>query len=180
MASADNRYAKSLMDLSIESGQLDTVRNDLKLVLGTIEGSREFALLLESPVVKKDKKTAVIKSIFDKKISTVTMSFLSLITSKNRESQLVAILKAFEEQYKTHNNIFTAVVTSANGLDQKTREKVLELVKSQLKGEVELVEKIDKHTIGGFVLRIGDKQIDRSVASDLSNLKKKLTNKALN
>jgi F-type H+-transporting ATPase subunit delta len=180
MATADNRYAKSLMDLTIESGQLDAVRKDLKLMLNTIENNRELALLLESPVVKKDKKISVLGTIFENKISKVSMSFLKLITTKNRESQLVAILKAFEEQYKVHNNIFTAVVTSANGLDQKTKDKVLELVKTQMKGEVELIEKIDINTIGGFVLRIGDKQIDRSVASDLHNLKKKLTNKALN
>lgn len=180
MATADNRYAKSLMDLTIESGQLDAVRKDLKLVLSTIENNRELGLLLESPVVKKDKKISVLSAIFEKKISKISMSFLTLITTKNRESQLASILKAFEEQYKAHNNIFTAVVTSANGLDQKTKDKVLELVKTQMKGEVELIEKIDANTIGGFVLRIGDKQIDRSVASDLHNLKKKLTNKALN
>ncbi|MBL7902163.1 MAG: ATP synthase F1 subunit delta [Bacteroidia bacterium] len=180
MATADNRYAKSLMDLTIEAGQLDAVRKDLKLMLSTIEQNHELALLLESPIVKKDKKISVLTAIFEKKISKVSMSFLTLITNKNREAQLVAILKAFEEQYKTHNNIFTAVVTSAKGLDQKTKDKVLELVKSQMKGEVELIEKIDAGTIGGFVLRIGDKQIDRSVASDLHNLKKKLTNKALN
>ncbi len=180
MATADNRYAKSLMDLTIESGQLDAVRNDLKLMLSTIENNRDLALLLESPVVKKDKKMSVFSAIFEKKISKVSMSFLNLITTKNRESQLPAILKAFEEQYKTHKNIYTAVVTSAKGLDQKTKDKVLELVKTQMKGEVELIEKVDINTIGGFVLRIGDKQIDRSVASDLHNLKKKLTNKALN
>src|SRR5688572_17601973 len=109
MASADNRYAKSLMDLSIESGQLDSARKDLKLILNTIENNREFALMLESPVVKKDKKISVLNSIFDKKISAASMTFLKLITTKNREAQLVGILKAFEEQYKTHNNIFTAV-----------------------------------------------------------------------
>lgn len=180
MAAADNRYAKSLMDLSLESGQLDVVRKDLKLMLSTIESNHELALLLESPIVKKDKKINVLNAIFGNKISKVSMSFLTLITTKNRESQLVAILRAFEEQYKVQNNIFTAVVTSANGLDQKTKEKVLDLVRGQMKGEVELVEKIDAATIGGFVLRIGDKQIDRSVASELHNLKKKLTNKALN
>jgi F-type H+-transporting ATPase subunit delta len=180
MATADNRYAKSLMDLAAESGQLDAVRKDLKLILSAIETNREFALMLESPVVKKDVKINVLDAIFEKKISPVSLSFLKLITNKNRESQLEAILKAFEEQYKVHNNIFTAVITSASGLDQKTKDKVLELVKSQMKGEVELIEKIDAGTIGGFVLRIGDKQIDRSVASDLSNLKKTLTNKALN
>ena len=74
----------------------------------------------------------------------------------------------------------TAIVTSANGLDAATKQKVLELVKTQLKGEVELVEKIDSNIIGGFILKIGDKQLDKSVARQLANLKKELTNKSLN
>ncbi len=180
MGAANNRYAKSIMDLAIESGKLDAVRKDFKLILDTIASSHELALLLESPIVKKDKKSIVLGMIFDKKISEVSMSFLRLVTSKNRESNLVGILNAFEEQYKVSKNIFTAVVTSANGLDKKTKDKLHEMVKDQMKGEVDLQEKVDANTIGGFVLRIGDQQIDRSVARELSNLKKKLTNKALN
>ena len=86
----------------------------------------------------------------------------------------------FIEQYRSHKNILTAVVTSANGLDAATKQKALDLVKSQLSGEVELVEKVDANIIGGFILKIGDRQLDKSVARQLSNLKKELTNKALN
>lgn len=177
---AANRYAKSLMDLAIESNQLDALRKDMKVIASAIENSRDLERLLESPVVKNDKKIKVLTSIFEKNIGKTSLAFLKLITEKNRESQLKNILDSFEELYKEYKNIHTAVVTSANGLDQKTREKVLDLIKGQLKGEVELVEKIDKNTIGGFVLRIGDTQVDRSVASELSNLRKRLTNKVLN
>jgi F-type H+-transporting ATPase subunit delta len=177
---AANRYAKSLIDLATESNELEVVRKDLKLVHELCEKNHEFRLFLSSPVIKKDKKIAVLTEVFEKKVSVVSMAFLRLITNKNRESQLEAILVSFEELYKEQKNIFTAVVTSAVGLDQKTRDKVLDLVKTQLKGEVELIEKVDKNTIGGFVLRVGDKQIDRSVASELGNLRKTLTNKALN
>ncbi|MBL7933772.1 MAG: F0F1 ATP synthase subunit delta, partial [Bacteroidia bacterium] len=55
-----------------------------------------------------------------------------------------------------------------------------DLVKGQMKGEVELVEKINPGTIGGFILKIGDRQIDRSVATQLNTLKKELISKGLN
>jgi F-type H+-transporting ATPase subunit delta len=72
------------------------------------------------------------------------------------------------------------VVTSAKGLDAATKQKVMDLVKSQMNGEVELTEKIDPATIGGFILKIGDKQVDKTVARQLNNLKKELLNKGLN
>jgi F-type H+-transporting ATPase subunit delta len=175
-----NRYAKSLMELAIESKQLDAVRGDMKTIEQVCAQNREFELFLNSPVIKTDKKIVVLNTLFKGKISDLTLSFLNLITSKHRESFIHAIAAAFDEQYKTNKNIFTAVVTSASGLDAATKLKVTELIKSQMNGEVELREKIDLNTIGGFILRIGDKQIDKTVARQLSNLKKELLNKGLN
>lgn len=175
-----DRYAGSLMQLAREKGKVEDVRHDMQLILATEKESHELALLLKSPVVKTDKKLAVLEAVFKGKVSDISMAFLRLLTSKKRESLLSEIARAYDEQYKKDKNIFTAVVTSAYGLDDKTRAKMLELVQSEMKGEVELVEKVDKDTIGGFVLRIGDRQIDRSVARQLSNLKKELVNRELN
>lgn len=177
---AATRYAKSLMDLALEANQLDAVRKDMKAIEEVCHSNREFDLFLKSPVIKTDKKIQVLKSIFEGKISPLSMSFISLIASKHRESYMPEIAAAFDEQYKANKNIFTAVVTSAKGLDAASREKVMELLRSQMKGEVELVEKINPATIGGFILKIGDRQIDRTVSRQLSNLKKELTSKGLN
>lgn len=175
-----NRYAKSLMELAVESKQLDAVRNDMKTIEQVCKENREFDLFLNSPVIKTDKKLGVINTLFKGKITDLTLSFLNLITSKHRESYIHNIASAFDEQYKVNKNIFTAVVTSAKGLDNTTKQKVIDLIKDQMKGEVELTEKIDASTIGGFILRIGDKQVDKTVARQLSNLKKELINKGLN
>jgi F-type H+-transporting ATPase subunit delta len=177
---AATRYAKSLMELALESNQVDKVRTDMKTVEKLCRENREFHLFLKSPVIKTDKKLAVLKNIFEGKITPLTLSFLNLITSKNREAYIDEIATAFDDQYKENKNIFTAVVTSANGLDETSRKKVLDLIKSQMNGEVELVEKIDPSTIGGFILKIGDKQIDKTVSRQLNNLRKELTNKSLN
>jgi F-type H+-transporting ATPase subunit delta len=168
------------MDLAIESNQLDTVRNDMKAIEKTCRENSDFVLFLKSPIIKTDKKIQVLKALFEGKISPLSLSFLNLITSKNREAYIREITHAFDEQYKTNKNIFTAVVTSAKGLDSVSKQKVLDLIKSQMNGEVELLEKVDANTIGGFILKIGDKQVDRTVARQLSNLKKELTNKRLN
>jgi len=75
-------------------------------------------------------------------------------------------------QYKEKKKILTAVVTSASGLDEPTRKKVMELVKGGSASEVVLEEKIDRNIIGGFVLRVGDKQVDASIARKLNLLKR--------
>ena len=67
-----------------------------------------------------------------------------------------------------------AVVTTANGIDEATRKQILDLVKGTGNKDVVLEEKINKDIIGGFIIRIGDKQIDASIARKLNNLKRDL------
>jgi F-type H+-transporting ATPase subunit delta len=45
-------------------------------------------------------------------------------------------------------------------------------------GAVELETKIDPELIGGFVLKVGDKQIDTSIARSLNQLKKEFAQTA--
>ena len=55
--------------------------------------------------------------------------------------------------------------------------KILDKVKSNYKGStIQLTETIDESILGGFIVKIGDMQIDSSVASQLSNLKNVLLN----
>lgn len=175
-----NRYAASLMELATEQKKTEVVKDDMKLVEQVYKENREFQLLVKSPVIKTDKKITVFNELFKGKISDLSLSFIKLVISKRREAYLNEIASAFNEQYRKSKNIFSAVVTSAKGLDNATRQKMLDLVKGQLNGEVELVEKVDPNTIGGFILRIGDRQIDRSVSRQLANMKKELISKELN
>ena len=174
------RYAKSLLDLSVEKGQLEAVYSDIVQVKSVCDNSKEFITFLNSPIIKADKKIATIKAVFDGNFNAITSGFLTIVAAKRREAVIPEMAASFIDQYRSYKHILTAVVTSANGLDAATKQKALDLVKAQLNGEVELVEKIDPNIIGGFILKIGDKQLDKSVARQLSNLKKELTNKALN
>ncbi len=175
-----SRYAKSLLDLSLEKGQLEAVYADMLQVKNVCDSSKEFVNFLNSPIIKVDKKIATFKAIFDGKLGPIASGFLTIVASKRREAVIPEMANEFIAQYRAHKNILTAVVISANGLDAATKQKALDLVKGQLNGEVELVEKIDANIIGGFILKIGDKQIDKSVSRQLLNLKKELTNKTLN
>src|ERR1700752_2571116 len=169
------RYAKSLLQLAVEK-----VYADMQLVQHVCEENREFAIFLNSPIIKTDKKVAVVKEIFSGKVSEVTSGFLAILTLKRRELYMKHIATEFVTQYKQHKNILTAVITSAVGIDSTVKAKVLELVKQTTKGEVELIEKVDAGLIGGFVLTIGDKQVDASVSKKLNDLRKTFSGSTFN
>ena len=165
-----NRYAKSLIKLAIERGELEKVYADMSLVNATCMESKELYLFLKSPIIKTDKKLSILKEVFENKVSKISKEFINLIARKRREIYLSEIAREFVEQYRIHKKILVAVITSASGLDDTLRKQVLEIVKGSLNSEVELVEKVNKDLIGGFVLRIGDKQVDTSLARKLKQL----------
>jgi F-type H+-transporting ATPase subunit delta len=174
-----SRYAKSLLDLAIEKKQLDVVYKDMILIKNTCDSSHELQVFLKSPVVKIDKKIEVFKALFESSVSELTGAYLNLIANKKRATVLAEIIDSFIAQYKTYNKITIATITSAVKLDDSTRKKALSIVKAKSDGEVELVEKVNPELIGGFILRIGDDQIDNSVSRQLANLKKNFNTKTV-
>jgi F-type H+-transporting ATPase subunit delta len=164
------RYAKSLIDLSKEQGVMDAVNNDMKLFIDACTANRDLKLLLSNPIIDSSKKLNVLNQVFSGKMNKMTIAFFNIVIRKGRENYLFEIAKAFLSQYKVYKGIQTAEVISAVGLDDKLRKKIYDLVRNDSNSEVELIEKIDKTLIGGFILRIGDKQYDASVSSDLRKL----------
>lgn len=164
------RYAKSLIGLAAENGTLEQVHADLKMFLETCDNNRELAVMLRNPIIHTYQKLNVMKNVFESRISKVTMSFFDIVTRKGREGNLIAIAKEFNEQYKVLKGIRTAEIVSAVGLDDTLRKKVYAMLQDDSYSQIELVEKIDKNLIGGFILRVGDKQYDASIASELRKL----------
>ena len=171
MIKITKRYAKSLIKLSIERGELTESYNDLVLVNKVCSENNDFILMLKSPIIGTDKKLTIIKSIFSKKISQLTLLFIEIIIKKKREYLLSSIAKNFIELYKTHNKIISASVITSISLDKPLREKIIALVKKNKEFEVELNEKIYPDIIGGSIITIGDFQLDNSIKTQLYNLK---------
>lgn len=169
-----SRYAKGFLGLAAEKNQLDAVVKDMELIIKTAADSKELVLLIKSPVIKADKKTAILKTIFEKHVSELTMLFIALIAKNRRESVLVEIAEAVVGQYKVLKGITTASVTSATELSNDVKKRIEKIVQDAKGGTVELTAKVDETLIGGFVLRIGDKQLDTSIATKINDLKKEL------
>ena len=79
------RYAKALLQLSLEKNILETSYNDMILLDSVCFESKELSLLLKSPIVKTDQKIKIFHEIFTNKISPLSMSFVKIIMSKKRE-----------------------------------------------------------------------------------------------
>lgn len=167
-----SRYAKSILELSVEKGILEQVHTDMNRLIALENSNDEFADVLKSPVISSDEKFLVLKALFQKQANELTISFFELVCEKGRASYLPAIAKEYHKQYNQHLGIQTAELTSTIKLDAQTLDSLSDVVKEiSGKNKVELIEKIDPNLIGGFILRVEDKQIDESIKSKLQQLK---------
>jgi F-type H+-transporting ATPase subunit delta len=171
------RYAKSLIDLALERGELETVFADMKWLQAVTKSNRDFVNLLRSPVIKADTKKKILEAVTNGNISEMTAGFNRLLITKGRESNLPEIASAFITAYKAHKNIQTIQLTSAAPLSDALRTAIIEQVKKSAGfNNLELEEKVDPSLIGGFVLQVGDKLVDASVAYDLREIAKQFEN----
>lgn len=168
------RYAKAFFSSAKEKKILNKLKADIQLVQEVCHQSNEFILLLESPVVKTSKKSSIIKSIFQGKIEKLTLNFLLLITHNKREVHIPGICRNFLDLTRKDQNIKSAVLTTATGINIKTLQKIESLLGKELNATVELSTQIDSDILGGMVLRLDDKQYDASVATQLKNVKQSL------
>ncbi len=174
---AGARYAKSLLDLSKEQNAVEEVKNDMVFFEKIVDDNSELEAILKNPIVPLDKKQGILEGIFGSNVHAISNSFFQLVVKKGRSSILFDTAKQFVQQYNAIKGIVTAEVTSASALTDANRTEIVALVKKELAAsEVVLKEKVDPALIGGFILKVGDKQFDASLASGLTKLKKEFAN----
>jgi len=166
------RYAKSLLDLAVEKNVLDSVYQDMLYLEQVCKLSREFVVLLKSPVVKSDKKEKILAALAKDRISTLTATFNQLLIRKGREFYLPEVVEAFIKQYKAYKGIHVVRLTTAVEVGEDVKAAIIEKITSiSAIKHVELNTAVNPDLIGGFVLEVGDKLVDSSVPFDLRNIK---------
>ena len=171
------RYAKSLLDLATEQGQLEAVYADMKYLQAACQASSELVNVLRSPIIKADQKNSILAEIFKNKVGLLSNSFMVLLVKKGRESELPEMATAFIEQYNTIKGIHQVTLTTAVDLSAEVKKSIENKVKSETNfATIELTTKTDESLIGGFVLEFNNNLVDASIARDLKDIKKQFLN----
>lgn len=167
------RYSKSLMDLAVETNQVEAVKKDVDAIRSAATGELNQVLL--SPVIKHEKKVAIFKAIFNGKVTPLTESFFNLLFAKGREVVMVDILDAFDESYRKLKGIEIIELTTAVPVS----EEVKTVIKSNFQKmeryqgkTIQVREKVNEAILGGFVVQMDDQLYDASIRHDLQAIKK--------
>ena len=172
-----SRYAKSLIDLALEKGELEKIYEDMQWLQQVIKGSRDFGNFLRSPIIKSDKKEKIAEAIIGGKVTNITSLFIRLLIAKGRESNLPEIITSFISQYKEYKNIYPVKLTTATPIDEDLKKAMIDQIrKTSDMQNIELEAMVNEDLIGGFVLEAGDKLVDASIAYDLRQIARQFEN----
>lgn len=166
------RYAKAILNLAIEHKMADEVDLNMIHISETIDASKKLQLMLGSPVVKADAKKKALITIFNDDINNITKGLINQLIDNKRLPILNDIAKQYIIIYDHYKGTEAAKVTTAVPLTEALEKKILIKVKDIVGKKVTLENIVDPSIIGGFILKIGDKQYDASILGKMNNLRR--------
>ncbi len=157
-------YGKVLFKENIE-------RNAVDKSMEILNSSSELVCALDNPAVSDSEKHNVIDRIFPEEMR----SFIKYVC----DNKHICIMN---DIYDVYNDL---VLENAGGIkaqficvtepDKNEAERIKNMIKKKYNRKNVMLEVIKKpELIGGFILKVGDHEYDRSLKGSLNNLVKKL------
>ncbi len=171
-----SRYAKALYQAGEEEKLTDRIKKDIELIQESIQESPEFDEFIQSPLIKEREKIRILNEIFKESINNLTLRFLHLLVTNKREQYLLLMCMNYLQIFKKEKGIKEGVLITAHALNKEHAEEIGKFIRKKFKLDIEFKKQVDPSIIGGFKLKIDDKQIDASIANKINKIRTELIN----
>ena len=166
------RYATSLLDSAVQKNLLDTISDDIEFVSSVLKQNPNLNKLLENPVVRTEKKVAILEEVFKNRVDPDTMDFILFVVKKKREEILFSILEKFKELRDIKLGFVNVNVSVASEFSDSQKNELQNKLQNVLKKKVRMSYKVDEKILGGFIVQAGDTVFNASIKHQLDLLKK--------
>ena len=168
-------YGEALFELAVEENKVDAFAEEISAILDILKQNPDFVNLLNHPKISKEEKLQVMEEVFGGKVSKEIQGFLNIVVAKERNKELMAIMEYFLDEVKAMKGVGVCYVTTPMELKDAQKEAVVKkLLETTDFKTMEMHYAVDKALIGGMVIRIGDRVVDSSILTKLSNLEAQL------
>ena len=175
MSRAAIRYAKAILETAVSSGKANQVNEDMKSIIAAVDSSVDLNQFLASPIITSDLKMNALSEVFSS-VQAETKSLFRLLQENKRFEILVAIASQYNAQFDEMNGVEVANVTTAFPITTDLEAQILAKAATISTKKLTIQNTVDPSIIGGFILRIGDKQYNASVSNRLQELKREFIN----
>jgi len=169
------RYAKALLLIGKEDGQVETYRQELEDFSALVQKEAVLGQVISNPLYNAKGRKKVLESVIEKlALSRVMTSFLTLLFDKGRFVYLSSINDFYQKLADDLKGIARASLVSATVLSSETVDKIRNTLSEKTGKDIILEVEQDPGLIGGIVTRIGDLVLDGSIKTQLLNMRESL------
>ena len=169
------RYAKALIELGSEQGNLDAVVREVSAIAEAFDSSVELQNLVDNPEVPRASRKAVLVEIATRLgASSMVRNTIGLLADNRRLSIVPALAKLLRDQADLRAGLVRAHVRSAAPLTEGYVHKLQQALETRFKKKVVVDRAVDPKLLAGVVTRVGDTIIDGSLRSRLDELRTQL------
>jgi F-type H+-transporting ATPase subunit delta len=169
-----HRFARALYQAADAENLIDTVEQDVDMLIRIGDASPEIGAFLRSPVIDHWRKKSVIREVLKDRVSPLMLNFMLLVTDKGREAYYREIAREFRGLLDERRNIQRVTVTSAVELSADERGDIERKLSASMGKTVVATFKVDPAVLGGMVVQAGDTVHDSSLRHHLNVLRTRM------
>ena len=170
-ASLAGRYATALFELARDERQIDAFSRSLDALESALLDSREFAGLVDSPLVDRDEAMKAFSALAPKLgLDPIASNFVGVLARNGRKRELRNVIRAFRRLAADHRGETTAEVITARPLNDDQVVRLKGQLRSRVGRDVNIEARVDPAILGGIVIKLGSEMIDASIRTKLNRL----------
>jgi F-type H+-transporting ATPase subunit delta len=171
-------YAQGFFDVVFTKGGkagAESALEELKDLAKLATDMPAFGEVLSNPAINTEHRARVLSNSLKGRVSDDTLRFLQVLNAKDRISALGGVAASFDKIVQDKMGRVEVAVTTAQPMGAGELEALRGKLAASLQREVVLSAKVEPSMLGGIKVRIGDKLLDGSFASQLRRMKDKLS-----
>ena len=165
-------YARSLLELAIGRGESDAIDREFAEFAAHLQADPDFKAFVTARVIDADQRRKSLDVMFQGRMSELLLNTLHVLNNKDRLEIVGEVQRLYHELTLEQQAIVEVHVSAAEPLSDVMRTRLQQLMESRTGRTVRLAEHVDPAILGGLIVRVGDEQIDMSVARQLRRFQK--------
>ena len=164
-ATVPDVYAAAVLEAA--GDQRAAVVADAAAIAAALRKAPEAVALLDHPALNRDQAKELVASVFDGKVSELSVNLLRLLVDRGRLGDLPEIVAAIAEHDAVQAGHAHAIVSSADPLSDADQQSIQAALQAKATGEVTIEWHVEPSLIGGLQIRLGELLVDGSASRRL-------------